>query len=86
MGARSRWAFALLLPVLGVVLLVVRTSWLAYVHTLSESELHQQVFDNSTAVVAALWALTIGLAASIAWWAAGRLVARDRAGPSDRVV
>ena len=81
MVERSRWAAALFLPVFGVVFLGVRAAWLAHVHSLSESELHLQVFEHSTAVAATLWAVIIGLAAIIAWWAAGHVVARRSGRP-----
>ena len=86
MGARSRWAFGLFLPVFGIVFLAVRAAWLAYVHTLSESELHQQVFEHATLVRATLWALIIGVSVGVAWWGAGRLAARSRVGSGDRAV
>ena len=81
MGRRSRWTVALFLPVFAVVFLAVRTAWLAHVHSLSESELHVQVFAHSTAVAATLWSVSGGLAAAIAWWAAGRIVARRSSRP-----
>ena len=86
MGARSRWAFGLFLPVVGVAFLVVRAAWLAYVHTLSESELHQQVFEHSTLVAATLWSLIIGFSVGVAWWVAGRLAARGGADSGDQAV
>jgi hypothetical protein len=80
-GERSRWAVGLFLPIFAVVFVAVRTAWLAHVHSLSESELHLQVFEHSTAVVATLWSVIVGLAAVSAWWAAGRVVARRSGRP-----
>lgn len=76
MGERARWTLGLFVPTFAVVFVAVRTAWLAHVRSLSESELHLQVFDHSTAVVATLWSVIVGLAGMIAWWAAGRIVAR----------
>ena len=76
MGARSRWALALFLPVFGLVFLAVRTAWMAHVHRLSETDLHLQVFEHATVIVATLMSVTLGLAAGIAWWAAGYVAAR----------
>jgi hypothetical protein len=81
LGARSRWALALFVPVFGVVFLAVRTAWMAHVHTLSESQLHLQIFEHETAVVGTLWSVTVGLAIAIAWWGAGRVVARGSSRP-----
>lgn len=81
MGARSRWALALFLPVFGVVFLTVRTAWMAHVHTLSETKLHLQVFDHATLIVTTLFSVTVGLAVGIAWWAAGYVVARRSGRP-----
>ena len=81
MVARARWALALFLPVFGLVLLAVRTAWMAHVHGLNETDLHLQVFEHATVIVATLWALTLALAVGIAWWAAGYVASRRSGHP-----
>lgn len=76
MNKRWWWAVALILPAFAAAFFVVRTVWLAYEHSLSDAELHQRVFEHSTAVSAALWFITLYIAIGLAWWLAGRLVAR----------
>lgn len=84
MGERLRWTIAFLAPALVLVFLVVRAAWLAYVGTLNESALHLQVFNHATAIAITLWSVIIGVAASIAWSVAGRIVARKRATRGER--
>lgn len=81
MGTRARRITALFLPVLAAVFLVVRTAWLAYVHTLNESELHLRVFEHGTAVAVMLWSVIICLAAGFSWVLAGLLGARGAGRP-----
>jgi hypothetical protein len=78
---RSRWAVALFVPVSAVVFVAVRSAWLAHVRSLNESELHLQVFEHSTAIRVALWSVVAGLAAAVAWWAAGRVAGRRSSRP-----
>lgn len=62
MSPAHRLASALFLPIFLVVLWIVRAVWLAYVASLTESQLHQRVFDHSTGVALTLWGVCFFLA------------------------
>ncbi len=80
MNRPLRLAAALFLPSFVVVFAVVRAAWLAYLRTLSESQLHLRVFEHSTRVALALWGgclvlavlLALGLAQLLGWLHARR--------------
>jgi hypothetical protein len=78
MNRASRLAIALFLPVFLVVFWIVRAIWLAYVASLTESQLHQRVFDHSTRVALTLWGGCL-LLASVLSLSLGRLFAPGRA-------
>ena len=76
-GALLRLAALLFVPSFVVVFALVRQAWLAYVATLSESELHLRVFDHAAAVSVALLGGSLLLAALVAF-ALARLIDHRR--------
>jgi hypothetical protein len=78
MNRARRLALALFLPVFLVVFWIVRAIWLAYVASLTESQLHQRVFDHSTGVTVTLWGACLLLALVLSL-GLGRLFARGSA-------
>ena len=56
-------AIALFVPIFLAVVAIVRALWLAYLATLTESQLHLRVFDHSTTVALTLWGGCLVLAA-----------------------
>ena len=64
--ARLRLAALLFVPSFVVVFALIRKAWLAYVATLSESELHLRVFDHPAAVSVAVIGGSLVLAALVA--------------------
>ena len=64
-----RLACALFLPVFFVVFIVVRAVWRAYVTSLSESQLHERVFEHRVGLTLALWSgcivVTVGLSVAL---------------------
>jgi type VI protein secretion system component VasK len=67
MNPRRRLILLLTAPVFGLVVLVVRAAWLAYLRTLSLGELHTRIFDHSTTIALGVWGLCVVLTALIMW-------------------
>ena len=81
LGARLRLAALLFVPSFVVVFALIRQAWLAYVATLSESELHLRVFDHAAAVAVALFGGSLLVAALVAL-ALARLIDLRRRKPA----
>jgi hypothetical protein len=72
MNPRKRLVLLLTAPVFGLVVVVVRAAWLAYLRTLSLTELHMRIFDHSTAIALGVWGLCVVLTALIMWAVSSR--------------
>ena len=70
MTRRAGFTLLFFVPAFLFVFIGIRALWFAYMRSLSESQLHQRVFDHSTLVVLVLWGLCISIAAVIARLAA----------------
>lgn len=81
LGARLRLAALLFVPSFAAAFALVRQAWLAYVATLSESELHLRVFDHAAAVSVVLIGSSLLLAALVAL-AVARLIDLRRRKPA----